>query len=297
MFVEIIFYAVFISQIFLISYHYPKKTYDRNAYVFNTYPASEYPKLYGHSKYIDAVGELKKATRRYLRINYAIALLGVGVLLAMVLSGYKPSSIKENENILLVVFYFLLQSIPHIMAEISAHKWYKHMRNTDRPSTRKAELHPRKLFDFISPFSLAFAVLAFAMWLVYYLYNKGLGTAWDWQSYITIFVMVGLNFVLIALGYRYLRGAKLDPHQARADHHKFTGIILRIFVFAIILMSLQLTMFDGINQNGWDMFEPAAMSLCFQLAVFFGIGELLRSFKIENIDFSVYKKETGASPV
>ncbi|MBL4870895.1 MAG: hypothetical protein JKX72_08075 [Robiginitomaculum sp.] len=215
----------------------------------------------------------------------------------MVFSGYKPSSIKENEHILFVVFYFLLQMIPHIMAEISTHKWYKRMRSADRTSTRKAELRPRKLFDFITPFSLVFAVLAFIIWMVYYLYNKGFSAAWDWQSYVTVFGMAGINFILIALGHRYLRGSKLDPYQSRDDHYKFTGITLRIFVFSSILMSLQLIMFDTINQNGWDMFEPAAMSLYFQLVVFFGIGELLRSFKIENIDFSVYKNDAGANPL
>ena len=85
---------------------------------------------------------------------------------------------------------------------------------------------------------------------------------------------------------------KTDPYQAPDDHQKFTEAMIRIYVFASIMMSLQLIIFGAINQFGLDIFEPIAMSLYFQVCIIFGIGELLRSFKIENVDFEVYKKPT-----
>ena len=73
MYMDILFYAVFIGQIYLVSYYYPKKTYDRNIYVLQNYSIDEFPKLYEHSKFADPVQELMKAIRRYWRLNLAIA--------------------------------------------------------------------------------------------------------------------------------------------------------------------------------------------------------------------------------
>jgi len=289
--IDIIFYAIFISQIFLISYYYPKKTYDRNMYVLRNYPASKYPKLYKHSKYADPSEALHKTIRRYLGFNIAVALFGLGLLIAMAASDYTPSRIKENQQIMFVMLFFMLQAVPYLTLEISTYNWLKNMRTAAVSNTRKAELSPRKLFDFISPIYIAIAVLAFISWVVYYLYNKGFTTPWDWQSYVTIVGMTGMNLVFIGMGYKYLRGKKLDPHQAYKDQRQFIKTMVRVFVFASILMSLQLIVFDAINQNGWDMFEPVAMSIYYQFVIIFGVGQVLHMFKIENIDFDVYKEE------
>ncbi|PHQ68435.1 MAG: hypothetical protein COB92_00435 [Robiginitomaculum sp.] len=289
--VDIIFYAIFISQIYLISYHYPKQTYDRNMYVLRNYPAADYPKLYQPSRYADPSKAIHKTIRRYMFANITIAVLGLGLLLTMAASGYAPSDIKENEQIMFVMFFFILQAVPQVLLEISTYKWLKDMRSGAKSNTRKADLSPRKLFDFISPFYVALAVLAFVSWVVYYFYNKGFTTPWDWQSYVTIVSMTGINLALIGFGYKFLRGQKPDPHQAYKDQRRSIKTIIRVFVFASILISVQLMVFDAINQNGWDRFEPIAMSIYYQAVIIFGIGQVLRMFKIEDIDFDVYKED------
>ncbi|PHS77555.1 MAG: hypothetical protein COB56_02450 [Robiginitomaculum sp.] len=289
--VDIIFYAIFISQIFLLSYHYPKKTYDRNVFVVRNFPASEYPKLYNLSLYADPSKAIHKAIRRYLFANIAIALFGVGLLVAMAVNGYAPSGIKENEDIVFIMFFFMLQALPYIWIEITTNNGLKNMRSAAKNNTRTADLNPRKLFDFISPLYVIVAVLAFISWIVYYLYNKGFTTPWDWQSYVTILGMTGMNLVLIGFGYKFLRGQKSDPHQAYKDQRQSIKTMIRVFVFASILMSLQLIVFDAINQNGWDRFEPIAMSIYFQIVIIFGVGQVLQMFKIEDIDFDVYKED------
>lgn len=291
--IDIIFFVIFISQIFLISYHYPKKTYDRNMYVLRKFPAADYPKLYQNSPYADPGKAMHKTVRGYLFANITIALFGMGILLTMAASGYAPSSIKENQHLMLVMVFFLLQAVPHILLELSTYKWFKNMRSAHKTSTRKADLSPRKLFDFVSPIYIALAVLAFIAWVVYYFSNKGFTTPWDWQSYTTVGVMTCVNLVFISLGYKYLRGKKLDPHQAYKDQLQFIKTMMHVFVFASILMSVQLMVFDAINQNGWDRFEPIAMSIYFQVVIIFGIGEVLRMFKIEDIDFDVYKEDAS----
>jgi len=291
MYIDIIFFAIFISQIVLISYYYPKKTYDRNIHVLRTYPASEYPKLYQHSPYADPVKALHKTIRRNFALSIAIAVFGLSLMLAMVISGYAPSGIKENKHIAFVMLFSMLQALPYIFLEITTYNWYKAMRRAAKGSTRKAELSPRKLFDFISPFYIVVAVLVFFVWLAYYLYNKGFSAPWDWQTSVTVFGMTGMNLLLIGLGYKLLRGTKLDPHQAYKDQRQLIKTIIRVYVFTSIMMSTQLIVFDMINLNGWDKFEPVALSIYFQIIIVFGIGEVLRKFKVENVNFDVYKEE------
>lgn len=289
MFIDILFYAVFLSQIFLLSYHYPKKFHGTIEHVLNTYPASDYPKLYQHSQYVDPAHMLKQKIRRFKLANTAIAVFGLAILFAMLVSGYAPHTIKENQHLMFVMIFFMLQALPHLALELSMRQWYKGMRNTAKTKTRTADLHPRRLFDFISPLYLIVAVLAYIAWVVYYLYNKGFTTAWDWQTLVTMLGMSAMNVLFFTIAYRALRGKKMDPHQAAKDQHKYAETVIRVCVFASILMSLQLFVFDAINQNGWDMFEPLAMSLYFQLVIIFGLGEMIRSLKVENIDFDVYK--------
>lgn len=289
--IDILFYAVFISQIFLISYHYPKKTYDRNAFVLRTYPASEYPKLYKHSKYVNPEKALNKTMLIYMSFNIAIAVFGIGLLIAMVIHGYAPSNIKANQDLIFVLFFFVLQALPHNLLEISTHNWHKHMRNAAVTSKRAAELTPRRLFDFIAPAHIVFAVTAFIAWASFYLYNKGFTTPWDNQTYITFIGMTGMNLLYIILGYKFLRGKKPDPHQNQADQHRLIKTKIRVLLFASIAASVSLLTFGIINQNGWDIFEPIAMSLYFQIIIIFGIGEILRGFKIETINFDVYKED------
>lgn len=293
--IDLFFYAVFISQIFLISYYYPKKAYDRNAYVLKNYPAAEYPRLYPTSQYADPTRALRKTMPRYMGLNIAIAILGLGLLLAIAVSRYTPSGIKENEQLMFIMLFFMLQAVPHLYLELVTYNWQKNMRTLTRASVRTADLRPRKLFDFISPIYIALAVLAFIGWVAYYFYNKGYTVPWDWQSYVTVTGMTGINLLFIALGYKFLRGKKPDPYQSSKDQHLLISIMVRVLTFASIIMSLQLIAFDAINQNGWDKFEPVVLSVYFQAIMIFGIGEILRRFKIKDIDFSVYKETPRAA--
>jgi hypothetical protein len=56
------------------------------------------------------------------------------------------------------------------------------------------------------------------------------------------------------------------------------------------MLSLHLAVAEAINQNGWDEYEPLVLSLYFQAVIIFGLGEVMRRSKIENMDFSVYQK-------
>ena len=289
---DLIFYAIFLSQIILVSIFYPRKIFERSSYVLSNYPAEDYPKLYMGAKDTDTASNLRKSFKMHYNICLATAGVGFTLLSLMVVSGYVPSQIKANGHLAFVMLFVFAQAIPYILSAITAQNWQRNIRKSAPPTTRRADLTPRRLFDFVSPIYLAIAVGAFIAWITYYFSNKGFLTPWDWPTYVTVFFMAGMNLIMVLIGYHYLRGKKQNPHQAGKDQRKIIETTLRIFIFASILMSAQLIMMDAINQNGWDMFEPVALSLNIQIAIILGVGEELRHLKVKDMDFNVYRSKT-----
>ena len=72
---HIFFHVVFLSQILLISFYYPRKMLNRMRYVFERYPPSTYPKLYPKP-----IEYYKKSQRKYRIMNLSILLAGLLIL-------------------------------------------------------------------------------------------------------------------------------------------------------------------------------------------------------------------------
>ena len=76
---NMLFYIVFLSQIFLISYYFPAKLLVRMRSVLETYPPSEYPKLY-----VKPIEYYKIGQGAFKLVNRFIFLLGFVILLLIV---------------------------------------------------------------------------------------------------------------------------------------------------------------------------------------------------------------------
>lgn len=289
--INLIFFTVFLCQVILISIIYSKKMCDQSMHILETCPPSDYPKLYENSKYAYPGKRLRERFRNHYWLSLTIGTCGLLLLTAMLITGYAPSRTKENGHIVFVVLFFVLQSIPYILHAVTTQNWHRNIRGSGILPTRKADLRPRKILDFIPPTYIATAALAFIGWLTYYLYNKGLTTAWDWQTYVTVVGVTVINLIMIAVGLNYFRGKKFGPYQAYKDQKKSIETLFRVFVFASVMLSLHLAVAEAINRNGWDEYEPLVLSLYFQAVIIFGLGEVMRRSKIENMDFSVYQKD------
>ncbi|PHS25969.1 MAG: hypothetical protein COA84_06880 [Robiginitomaculum sp.] len=290
MMIELLFYAVFLSQIFLLSIYYPKKIIERNLYVLNTYPAAKYPKLYLNSYFADPEKAIKRGLRRFAVMNGIIAIFGLGILASMAVSGYLPSTIKENENLIFVMFFFALQMVPHLLSELSTWRWYKLMREARAETIRTADLKPRLLFDFISPVYVALAVSLYVGWLVFYIYIHREATPWAWNQYVSIFTITAVNLLFVFTVFRFLRGQKIDPYQASQDRQKHIGAVIKSHVYGSIGMSLFLILMELVNVYHLDKFEPVFLGGFLQVMAVVGLGTMLRSINVKDIDFSVYKE-------
>lgn len=289
MLVQTVFYVVFLSQLFLLSYYYPRKFATRMTFLLANYPPEQYPKLYPKPYDYHAENGGRKSLRAYRFANWAILLVGLGVLGAMLVSGYTPRLLGGDE--VFVLLFAALQAVPHMVTEIGAANYFKRMKAVDTSTTHTADLRPRRLFDFISPAYVALAAVLFVGWVVFFLGNSEFDAGWTAPAYITLIGMTVMNLFLAAMIVMIIRGAKIDPHQAYRDQLKTIEMTVRICVFSSILMSSFLILMDASDRYAWEVFDPVFTSLYVQLVMMFGLGLRFRKSNIAETDFSVYKED------
>ena len=187
---HIFFHLVFLSQILLISFYYPRQILSRMSYVFETYPLSTYPKLYPKP-----IEYYTKAQRNYRIINLFILL--AGLLILAVLLGISRSGEWDHA---IASWYFVVQIFPMMLLELSSLKEFKLMRNAHSRTTRKAELHPRRLFDFISPSIIGIAIITYVAFVLLVLYIRQFefpwfGGYWNIVNWLSSLVRKGANWI------------------------------------------------------------------------------------------------------
>ena len=272
---NILFYAVFLSQILLLSFYFPRKMLKRISYVFATYPPSQYPRLYP-----EPIEYYEKAQRNYRNLNVAVLL--VGLLLLAVFLGDSRSGEWDMGNF--VFPYFMIQFFPVMLLEIRSFKYYRLMRKADSRTTRKAELQPRRLFDFISPAMIGLALLVYFAFIALILYIRQFDFPW-FGGYWNIVGVTAANVFFAAIVAWNMYGKKQDPYQAYEDRKRQLELVVQQMVF----MSIAATTFMAIEVilASLDLrdLQPTVMSLYFQLIAV----NCLRALRIDNINFAVYK--------
>ncbi|MEW6982254.1 hypothetical protein AAD001_06335 [Colwelliaceae bacterium 6471] len=284
---SIIFYIVFISQIVLISLYYPYKVTNRMNEVINKYPPSIYPKLYPES-----LAKVEKDQKIYRLLNWGIALIGV-ILLVMV--GLSPFEFQSGEKHAegMPLFYGMLQFIPMILLEVSSSKQFKLMRKSNLSHTRSAALTPRKLFDYISPVTIVTAVVAYFGYIMFDLYINDF--IWTSDIIVRTVSLTLCNILFIAIASRNLYGKKLDPFQDPKDRHKLIKFSVNSMAVVSIFASMFYIATIAIDWFELQHFEIVVNSLYFQILAIFGVGAILRSVKIEDINFDVYKNDAQSA--
>jgi len=289
MLVQAIFYTVFVAQLLLISYYYPRKFTARISYLLANYPPEQYPKLYPKPYDYHAENSGRKSLRAYKIANGLILLAGFGILASMLASDYTPRLLGGDE--VFVLMFGAVQMVPHMITEIGTAKYFKRMKEVDVSTTQKADLHPRRLFDFISPVYVGLAVILYIGWVVFHISSIEFEAGWTTANYITLIGISVVNLFMAAVIAFTIRGVKIDPHQAYRDQLKQIEMTVRICVFSNILMSSFLILMDASDRYQWEVFDPVFTSLYFQFIIVFGLGMRFRKSRVEDVDFSVYKED------
>lgn len=291
-FILAVFYIVFAGQIFFISIYYPTKLIGRVRYVRDNFPPEDYPKLYpsGYTGFAGREGSRKLVFYRFL--NYAIAGIGLALLLSVAAAGYRPA--PEGGDEIFVMLYFFLQVIPWIYAAVKEYEQYRLMRGAFDAPKRQADLRPRYLFNFIAPGYVMVAVVLYFAWLIFYL-GGDLSGRQNWEIYVTVATVTGLNILYAVIIARYLFGKKLDPYQAYKDQLKQIEILTKILVFSSIGASLFHILTLAADRYEFEVFDPVLSSFYMQLCLAVAVGLTFSTAKIEAVDFEVYRKDAAAT--
>lgn len=291
---EALFYIILVSQIFLLSYHYPTVIINRYKYIIEHYPAAQYPKFYATDIYVEPEKIILARLNIFKYMNYFAIVIGVAIIIACIAYGFKLNEKGGAE--IFVLFYFGLQFVPHMALELYLKSHNKHMRETISSHKRSAELKPRNLFDFISPFWVVFAVVIFIVHTFLFLYYEGFDEAWSDDVYISTLMPLAINIGFAYMIYRFVNGIKIDPHQAYKDQLMTIKALTHNLVFTSIMMSVFFIVINSVREFGLDKWEPILMSAYFQIIIVFGFGQQLRNIKVEDIDFDVYKADKSIKP-
>ncbi len=287
---NILFYIVFLSQIFLLSFYLPGKILGRVKSVLEMYPASQYPKLYPRP-----VEEYKKGQRWYRLVNRAILLLGFVILLAL-LFVVDHASFADDGFISEAwpAVYGMIQFLPLMLLEFSEFSHFKLMRKANQDTTRKAELHPRRLTGFVSPAIIGLAVLLYAGSILLDLYWHDFVIQWDHDTTQRAIVLTVTNLFMAGFGAWHLHGRKLDPHQAFGDRAKQISANLKVLLYVSMAMSVFFMTTAADDVYDLDFLDASLLSLYFQVIAFVSIGHMLRSMRPEDMDFEVYRNAIKA---
>lgn len=151
---NIIFGSAFLGQILLISYYFPRKILARMETVRDTYPPSQYPRLYPKPTEYYTVGlwAFKLATR-------LIFALGFVILFAIFF--WVDHSTFAADGYISEAFpaaYGMIQFLPLMALEIAEFSQFKLMRKAHITRTRTADLRRRGLLSIVSPALLGLTV-------------------------------------------------------------------------------------------------------------------------------------------
>ena len=220
---HMLFHVVFLCQVLLVSFYLPRVILRRMKYVLETYPPSTHPKLYPRPV------EYYEGARRKYRITNLLILLA-GFLLLAVLLVY-PRSGKWDHVIAL--WYFFVQFLPLMLLDLSSIREFRLMRSVSSRTTRRAELRPRRLFDFVSPTMLGAAIIAYLAFVVLVVYIRQFDFPW-FGGYLNIVLVTIANLGFAGMIFWSIYGRKLNPHQAHEDRMRYIGTMVQILVFLSI---------------------------------------------------------------
>jgi hypothetical protein len=284
---NIYFYIVFLSQILLISYYYPKRILSRASYVLETYPKAEYPKLY-----LKSTEYYNKKLRNFRIINQIILVVGFILMYAVGMWDYSTDLIIEES---IPFLYFMLQASPLILLEISGFTYFKLMRKSDKRTSRKADLQPRRLFDFISPAIVGPAIFLYIACILFFYNLHQFQFHLSNDTFVIAISLTASNILFAGIIYWNLYGKKLNPYQTSGDRLKQLEVTIKSLVFMSIMASSFLMILEGIEAFELDYLVASLMSLYLQFTVVIGLGSLLRNLRVENIDFKVYKEDVSVN--
>ena len=275
-----LFHFVFLCQVLLVSFYFPRKLLNRMRYVFETYPPSTHPKLYPQP-----IEHYEKARRNFRIMNWCI--LAAGLLILGVLLVYSRSGKWDH---VIAMWYFFVQFVPVMLLDLSSHTEFKLMRLLNSRTTRRAELRPRRLLDYVSPTAIGMTVSTYLAFVLLVIYVRQFDFPW-FGGYLNVAIVTIADLFFVGIIFRKIYGKKPNPHQSSADRARHIEATAKILVFVSIAATTFISLSIVLSAFDLRSFQPAAQSLYFQLLALI----CLQTYQVNQTNFDVYKEDPLAT--
>jgi len=284
-----LFLAAFTVQILGMSVLYPV----RMARIIRTrlqkIPAERLAELYPG---VDVSRAHERFLARYRTANTAVAVLGL-LLLGWFARYMQHLSWDEGVVGGMITAYFLLQNFPILLIAWFTTRFNKVHRRVLPEPKRKAVLQRRGLFDFVSPFTVFLALLAYFQFVAFMFYVARHPFPGFGGPFANIGI-VSLMYVLLgAVVVYFLYFRKRDPLQTHADRMLAIGAIVNSYAWVCILVPIFGSLSVARKVLELDTWGPFAGTVSFLILTFLNlrIGRLSSPLGRQEAD------RLGSSPV
>ncbi len=276
-----LFMVVFSLQTILLSAYFPAKVMKRAAYVLKNHPASTHPKLYPKGS-----GFFSRNMQIFRWINAFNFILGWVIMYFI----YTGQWVGENGvHPMLPWVYFMIQMLPSQLMEIFGMRLANLMKKEDSRTIKKAQLTPRSIKDYVSPWLLGIVFVSFMLFIVLGLTVEEYDSISESKTLPMSGVLL-LGFIFFYILSKWLiRGKVKDPYQSPEDRHRTVSKVLQTFCYTLVACCVFMAMTLLIETYEMKAVMPIMMSVFLQMLVVISMGFMLNNCRIEDMNFDVYK--------
>ena len=229
-----LFLAMFPVQILGMSVLYPVRFTRLIRTGLAKIPAERLAELYPG---VDVGQAHERFLARYRAANAVVAVLGL-LLLGWFISYMQRPGWDEGAVFVMVTAYFLLQIFPIILIAWFTTRFNKVHRRLLPETKRKAILQRRGLFDFVSPFTVSLAILAYFQFVAFMFYVARHPFPGFGGPFANIGI-VSLAYILLgAFAMYFLYGRKIDPLQTHADRMRMISGVVNFYAWILIVLPI-----------------------------------------------------------
>jgi len=270
-------YMVFIGQVFVLSFYFPRKIIGLINTSMQQHSSDVYPKLYPIKE-----GEIKTKLKIFNIFNTLVVSIGLAIVVMSIINNTDNLAGWDDQAVLFC--FLMLQYLPMLYLGAQGFDYLKLMREKNKNEHRIADLKPRKLLDFVSKPFLSAAVLSYGLFVVTVLYF----VQYPFDGFAGLVNILGVSTLYAGLGFgifQKISGKKHNPLQTNEDRSVETTIVIKLLILTAICSSLYLTISLILASMEMRDLGNIIYSIYLQAFVFYAYQVM----KFDRIDYSVYK--------
>ncbi len=253
------FFAAFIVQILTVSVLIPTLFIRYVRVQLLSLPAERLAQMYPGV-------DLASANRRYLKqyrvLNTVIAVIGLLLLGWLFNHMRRPDWDDGPVELTLTLYFMVAQLLPLIVIGWLGVRFNTRYKRSLPDKTRTAVLQRRGLFDFVSPFAVALAVLSYFLFAAFVLYLR----QHPFPGFAGLINLVGVTvaYAVQAIAvYMMLYGRKWNPLETHEGRLRTIGLVVRCNVYSCIVIVAYLSLNLALGKLELQRWEPFALSVFF----------------------------------